>query len=385
MASLRNPNHRRRSQSASNSSPVSRRSPDDAWRVATKRGYYHQLTSPSSPQKWDVDVWRRGKRRRCDPSHESVDAHRPQASAAINGVSSFPVPAFAATSAEFHFSPNKAPGDIRPRQPIQHTHIPPLPSAGAGTYSQDDLHHLRSAAFWELHRSVAENGEGLVQRMRDYEHLRSRSDVYLKAKEAQKRGRKRSSLIMPLHKTTGLIHESDGEDDDIQIFAGEPHDSRHTKRALSLDVMDQAQDSHCTEYTPFIEDDQCPSPGATSSSSYISDDEMCPITTEIQRSPFYLLPQSGEPTSFTPALSQTLSNSTNSSLVSLPLPPPLTLPPMLFGGVDAVTLASSKSEKAIAALTLALANGAGGLNDYQDIQVMETAIIDDSQVGEMWH
>jgi hypothetical protein len=47
---------------------------------------------------------------------------------------------------------------------------------------------------------------------------------------------------------------------------------------------------------------------------------------------------------------------------------------------------SSRSEKAIAALSLAMANGAGGLNDYSALRAKEIPpIIEDSQVGELWH
>lgn len=50
---------------------------------------------------------------------------------------------------------------------------------------------------------------------------------------------------------------------------------------------------------------------------------------------------------------------------------------------------ASRSEKAIAALTLAMANGAGSLNDYADLQhTQETQAPDpalESSIGEMWH
>ena len=63
--------HRRRSHSAS--SPIPRRQPDDVkWRISAKRSRPSSIRSPSykdlahdqPAEKWDVDLWRRGKRAR---------------------------------------------------------------------------------------------------------------------------------------------------------------------------------------------------------------------------------------------------------------------------------------------------------------------------------
>ena len=53
-----------------------------------------------------------------------------------------------------------------------------------------------------------------------------------------------------------------------------------------------------------------------------------------------------------------------------------------------VPSAASLSEKAIAALTLVMSNGAGGINDYAAVRSLEAsrlASLDESLVGEMWH
>jgi len=87
-----------------------------------------------------------------------------------------------------------------------------------------------------------------------------------------------------------------------------------------------------------------------------------------------------------PALSHSFTNSTNSSFVSLPGPSfgvhSMSSPPRHHP----LRPTLSRSEKAIAALSLAMANGAGGLNDYAALRVMEAPpIIEDSLVGELWH
>jgi len=75
-----------------------------------------------------------------------------------------------------------------------------------------------------------------------------------------------------------------------------------------------------------------------------------------------------------PELSHTVASSSTSSLLSLF--PPVMLPP------------STREEKAIAALTLALANGAAGINDYSAVReaLGATAALTEgaSEVGEMW-
>ena len=108
-----------------------------------------------------------------------------------------------------------------------------------------------------------------------------------------------------------------------------------------------------------------------------------------------------------PALSYTRTNSTNSSLVSLPLVLPAPAPhpsahpystshPHSYSHPYAPTPAhtqsqgapASPSEKALAALTLVMANGAGGLNDYAAVRAASAAAeggaLDAAHVGEMW-
>lgn len=48
-------------------------------------------------------------------------------------------------------------------------------------------------------------------------------------------------------------------------------------------------------------------------------------------------------------------------------------------------LSASRSEKALAALSLAMANGAGSIEDFSNLQSQHTAVLDDCQVGDMWH
>jgi hypothetical protein len=75
-----------------------------------------------------------------------------------------------------------------------------------------------------------------------------------------------------------------------------------------------------------------------------------------------------------PELSHTVASSSTSSLLSLF--PPVMLPP------------STREEKVIAALTLALANGAAGINDYSAVReaLGASAALTEgaSEVGEMW-
>lgn len=80
-------------------------------------------------------------------------------------------------------------------------------------------------------------------------------------------------------------------------------------------------------------------------------------------------------TTIPPELSHTAASSPTSSLLSIPPPPTLLSP-------------SSREEKVIAALTLALANGAAGLNDYSAVRealgVSAPHADGAAEVGEMW-
>jgi hypothetical protein len=273
-----------------------------------------------------------------------------------------PTPVFAATSAEFHLFPQNNRTTSRKRRATHH-----VDSALDLDFQTDaqmaDLTRLRSDAFWQLHRSVEENGEGFVKSMRMYETRRSRTNA-LNLKESQRRGRRRS----PIHSPTPIqMCDDSGDDaDDVQIFAGEPTNtiftSRGKQRAFSVGVAEESMKPHHS--AAFAPSDRCSSPGATcDSSSSISDDDCFPI-----RQPN---PQ------LSPALSHSLSHSesANSSLISLNLPAPFAPNAIL----------ASRSEKAIAALSLAIANGAGGLDDYEALRRLHTFSPDNCEVGEMWH
>ena len=68
MASVRSSAHRRRSRSASASSPTVRRSLDFSLRIAAKRVYpILGSCNISLPHDWDIN-WRHSKRRRCGSS-----------------------------------------------------------------------------------------------------------------------------------------------------------------------------------------------------------------------------------------------------------------------------------------------------------------------------
>ena len=288
-------------------------------------------------------------------------------------------PSFASTPAEFHLFSTRVHDVQRPRE------TPTLNSFSFGLSASESrdletLSSLRSNAFGELHRTVAESGEGFIQRMRDYELSRSNSDVHLKVAKYSKGGCKHSSHGVLSQKTLSHQYQLDNgedEDDEVQILLPQMSfqaSSRHKKRVVSLGPGDFP--------SPFTRGERCPSPAPCSSSICHSDDESHFSSVRSPTLGHSLFSSPHElPTSSTPALSHTPSNSTNSSLVSL------VLPPLTPHTSDQPSLGlSTRSEKAIAALTLAMANGAGDLNDYQALLAIQTTpAIDNSQVGEMWH
>jgi len=353
---------------------------------------------PSSCKWEDVERWRRGKRARRDisPTLNNPDSQNSEFSkllpsavndgSLISASSAPPTPIFAATSAEFNLFPKHT----RTHNNSHRLHPQSDPSIDdIDLYSNADLTRLRSDAFWELRRSVAENGEGLVRRMRDYESSRSRGTIYSKVKGSLRRGRKRHSLSLRPKKVIGGGDGSDDEDG-VQIFAGEgfleadDYNGTRKKRAFSLGMADSGV------HSPFMDLDgseRCSSPGTTflsGPSAYDSDDESMDL---INDSPLSMSTVASSPGA--PALSHSFTDSTNSSFVSLPSHisngRSKSSSPH-YHSINKTSPSSSRSEKAIAALSLAMANGAGGLNDYSALRAMEILpIIEDSQVGELWH
>ena len=71
--------------------------------------------------------------------------------------------ALPSSSADFNLFPKSNRSSRR-----RASYSPPRSETGlSNSLSQSELTRLRSSAFWELHQSITENGEGFVQRMRD--------------------------------------------------------------------------------------------------------------------------------------------------------------------------------------------------------------------------
>ena len=352
--------------------------------------------------------------------------YTPQSSPVFTGVNPFlaseplagfqNTPAFTcslpSTSAAFQFFPDRTHHksinfnsaksdnvvDLVVASPRSHT----LDAAMTQLIPTDNADQLRTDAFWELQRSVAESGEGLVSRMRDWESSQTQPSSLLPSSDSHRRRSSSGAPLQPQSVWTrkrslpgqGWPSDSLAEDDsdasddedDIQIISGQPasldtscnRGPPQKKRAFSLSVMDVDYPVPFDPYSTPDSSERCSSPvdtHFTGVSEVYSDDEE-------------------EGGSSPPALTHAYTNSASSSLISLPLPPPRiqlhsSHPPSAFSGHNTLCVPStaSRTEKAIAALSLALANGAGGLNDYESLRATEskTSAQDESLVGEMWH
>ncbi|CAL1696100.1 unnamed protein product [Somion occarium] len=386
MTSLTRPQHnRRRSHSASPSLSGSLHLDEDKWRKATRRARPSALRVPSykniksdRPEKWDVDLWRRGKRIRKGPSSPknaaaSIFDFAPSIHDAdsFNRVSS----GLPSTSAAFELFPHNSRRSTRsPRHTPRYSE--PFTQVDIEIPSVEDTSRLRTDAFWDLRRSIADSGEGLVSRMREWESTRSQPVDLGSGYSQQTRGRKRvASQDDPSFSTDSDAMEDD--EDDILIVS---HDDSslgpppRKKRAVSLGLMDVDPFPDHMSFTSPAESERCHSP----SSVDVAEGEKHFASSLQGSSPI------------TPPLTHA---SANSSQVSLPLSAPslsYSSPPTQYpasaGSLPGST--ASRSEKAIAAITLAMANGAGGLNDYADVLNFEGGSqpsIDDSLVGDMWH
>lgn len=229
-----------------------------------------------------------------------------------------------------------------------------------------ELIRLRSSAFWELRQSIAENGEGLVRRMRDYEGSRSRHNIHLKVKEAEKRDRKRVSF-----KNRTTSHNSSdvsSDDEDIQICSGDSNNipfrggrGRSLLGAMNHHQLDSWHMQSCPTYGP-----QC--------SSNLQLDFFTP--TEDTESSFPSSNISSSPNS--PCLPY---EPTKSSPASPPLCEPLSL-----NTNDLPLLSTTSYHKVIASLNLALANGAGSVEDYSSLWEYQSRFQTEYyDHGDLWH
>ncbi|KAH7915403.1 hypothetical protein BJ138DRAFT_1122761 [Hygrophoropsis aurantiaca] len=408
-------NYRRRSHSASSPSPSP--APKSTWRRAIKRTHSSHRNSSSVldhsfSRVWDSGSWNRGKRARREVSpslNDFTGASSPlyAESRSSASTSSAPhTPVFAATSAEFLLFPNRnkdrEDSTAPSTNPITTGHF-----GDADDVSEADLVRLRSDAFWELRRSVAESGEGLIRRMREYEDSRSKCGVYSRARGIERRRRKRNSPSVPTTRPVRRTHSSDSDDDDVQIFSGDSFERIPCpKRASSLGRMDPR---NCTVSR---REDSSPSRRSTvevgdDSMDYINTGDISPSRSAFSSaSPAFTF--SAYTGSSTPALSYTSLSSPDFSLAPLPSSPiqvghradthlysPITSQassPFNFTSNTSshtafISSSASRTEKAIAALSLAMANGAGGLSDYEALHAYEPSSIlgDSSQAGELWH
>lgn len=267
--------------------------------------------------------------------------------------------------------------------------------------SEADATRLRSDAFWELRRSIAVSGEGLVKRMRDFEHSRSKSGIYKRARTVDRqRTKKRHSPSVPVTRSVRRSNSSDSDEDDIQIYSGElcGLPISRQKRASSLGPVDMDDDE--MQSSPLLEYvDQA---STRSSSSNDDADNLSRRSFNSTFPPDALHSTSSSPaykySAYTTAFSPPLSGPSFSSPArsfEAPRSSPMQNSIFLSSHPVAASFASSqedvslnssasRTEKAIAALSLAIANGAAGLGDYDALRDIPSVMID-SQVGELWH
>lgn len=222
----------------------------------------------------------------------------------------------------------------------------------------ENLRRLRSTAFWELQQSVGQGGEGFIGSMREHEHMRSSS---LQAGERNSSAQRHSYQSHP--------DTSGDEDDDIQIYAGETS-TQHVFQTLDVPMdteyhryHDQNNWTHHPSKSTFPQ-----SPSARSNTIFAS------------------LPS--QEVAAVGALASASSNLgvTGNWAANFSGPPSNPHSAPLGSGYHPLRSTSfDGSEKVIEALALAMANGAGGLNDYAALRqhsVDEDPACHDA--GELW-
>jgi hypothetical protein len=239
-----------------------------------------------------------------------------------------PTPLFPSTSAAF---------DLRPRSshpPFSQAHCKPSPHT---VLTDQNVSALHSYAFCELHQSITEASEGFVQRMRDWE---------LSRPQLSRQGHRLSTPFPSYGRPRGCEFNTRTSS---PLGATSEDDDLYSDTEDDVLILSDATSSVTRATSPY------PASPPKKRARSLGDMDL-------------------DSPQMTPAIALELSSST-SSLLSL-APPPVMPPP------------SSREEKAIAALTLALANGAAGLNDYSAVRealgVSTTHADNASEAGEMW-
>lgn len=420
-------NYHRRSLSASSPSPSP--IPKSLWRPASKRAH-SSCNSPALPdsassQTRNFDFWRTGKRLRRDVSVRTDDiavylrvtdylvCFQPPSVTYTTG-SSTPAstdshssglsssaphtPLFAATPEDFLLFPSRSSHreTASKKSRRSSTNLVGIRDSHSDI-TEADATRLRSDAFWELRRSIAVSGEGLVKRMRDFEYSRSKSGIYKRARAVDRqRAKKRHSPSVPVTRSVRRSNSSESDEDDVQIYSGElcGLPVSRQKRASSLGPMDmdndEMQSSPLSDYV-----DQA------STHSSFSNDDADNLSCHSFNTTFPLDASHSTSSSpaykyspYTTAFSPPLFGPSFSSSAEAPRSNPTHQNPIFSSSQPAsfassqedvsLTSSASQTEKAIAALSLAIANGAAGLGDYDALRDIPSVMID-SQVGELWH
>jgi hypothetical protein len=271
---------------------------------------------------------------------------------------------------------------------LQRKHAPSTSSYEVKDHEVTDttelqLLQMRWDAFEDLHKSVADSQEGLVRRMRDWESARCRPGPYARAKELREH---RRSASLSGHVSETPVDVTDEDADDEVEFVGETTlsydrsstpDSVNGRLSAAMDLdypgFDEAHIS-ISANDPAHRRQRSSSSSASPASSTLLTPALCPVT-------------GGESLSV-PAL-------------SLPPSVSITQPPVhghhrrmadgcghggnAFSDIVTPPSTASRSDKAVAAITLALASGAGGLNDYSPLQNLIPSGNSSEDAGDLWH
>ena len=283
------------------------------------------------------------------------------------------------------------------------------PSSAASLLNSDmcesshlELARLRSAAFLELQRSVQENGEGFVKRMREFEDSRSKSAQHSRPRGVERRRRKRYSPSVPTSRSTGKPTVSDDDDDVLILSSTEPIYIRQ-KRSSSLGAMDDSDfqlhgETNASGRLSLVSSIFHPLPVARYALHGYSNNTNQSTELSTSFSTSFSFSNPFHTNAFQPASSHSSSDSLASSVdTSLssshtedakhPSSSPMVSPPRSLNHppAGAILPSASSAEKALAAITLAMANGAGGLEDYEAVRALDVSSTDESHVGELWH
>ncbi|KZT44401.1 hypothetical protein SISSUDRAFT_1038912 [Sistotremastrum suecicum HHB10207 ss-3] len=225
--------------------------------------------------------------------------------------------------------------------------------------SRQRLASLHGDAYVELRRSVAHNEENFITSIREWEeqrHSRGRNP------SGRNLNRPHSSYQTNRSCNDSFLRVSP-EDEDVDIVIGPASSPTMQSQALWDDELAIGRESFIPALSTVLVDHRSSSPSPV----------MTGMSTDSSEEDFDFFGSDSYMSDPNPPYTESLQSQSISSPTQAQVSP----------NAARLTPSASRSDKTLAALSMAMASGAGSVNDYSDILQFEGSV-EDHQAGSLW-